>query len=375
MSGDNQYFFGQGIRPMSEAEADAACYRVMEENAAAVRAARTSDSFTTEKGPTPRLYAEAEATDVEIPPELEEMLSAFSRPDRPTVCSAIAIPVRGRDLPLVIADPVTAEVKTVTASAEKCSATDFTAFPVRSLTELKQFDDLLRAMTELCRQFSKHNDYQRVRDDYCHLSISLNLIGKLAPGWRPKLKGRAGWGNDIHNVIHRDQVVIDLHWCHATKVPLMPQDADHAALFSDNENFHFDLAWMLARKKWLDIYRATEALCLTTFQQCQMLTLRGSDVAARLKGVAAGWRESGGKLSSKIARVKCLILQWAERDKRIQSRRDDYEMLWLARELLGRGTKNQPIAELHALMVGGATQDRTTIRDMLRSLDKHVPVT
>jgi hypothetical protein len=254
-------------------------------------------------------------------------------------------------------------------------ATDVARFPVGNLKVVTEFEDHLKAMTDLCQQQLTHKNYLRVRDDYCRHSIALNLIGKLAPGWRPKLKAGAAFGKTIHNVIHRDQVVIDLHWCHATNMPLMAQDADHVALFSDSEGFDFELAWELAGKKWKGTYRAAEALCLTTLQQCQTLTLVGPELKARLDDIDSGWRKSEGRTASKMATIKRQISQWAERDKRISPRHADYEKLWLARELLGRDTSKQLIAELHALMVGAPVKDRTTIRDMLKSLNKHITVT
>lgn len=219
-----------------------------------------------------------------------------------------------------------------------------------------------------------HVSYGRVREDYCNLSIRLNLIGKRSPAYRPLLKAGAAWGNAIHKVIHRDQVVIDLHWARATTMPLAPLEPAHAALFGDDAEFQFDVAWALAGKKWRNEYRAAEALCLTTFQQSQMLTLHGPEVGARIKSIGDGWQKSGGKSASEIATARRKICQWAERDKRICSQRDYYEKLWLARELLGHKTSNQLIAELHALMVGGEIQNRATIRDKLESLDKHVRV-
>ena len=274
----------------------------------------------------------------------------------------------------VIETPVPAEVISGRKRPAVGTLAKHTIFPVRDVLTVKEFDDPLREMTELCRQLRMHNDYVRVREDYCNISIRLNLIGKLAPAYRPLLKSGAAWGDAVHTVIHRDQVIIDLHWCHATKMPLMPLNQDHVALLGDNADFAFDRAWALSCKKWRSEYRALEALCLTTFQQCQMLTLHGPDLAARLKGLGAGWRDSGGSSVSKIATVKRLISQWAERDKRIWSQRDFYEKLWLAREALGPKTSKQQIAELHAMMMGGEMQDRATIRDKLKSLDKHVPV-
>ena len=228
-------------------------------------------------------------------------------------------------------------------------------------------------MTALCRELLMHKDYLRIRNEYCWLSISLNLIGKLAPAFRPALKSGAAWGDKtIHHQVHRDQVVIDLHWCHTTKMGLSPTEPNHQALFDDPLTFPFESAYTLAGKKLKSDYRAAEALCLTTMQQCQLLKIRGPEVLARQAALEKGWRSSGGKDVSKISFVNRQIGEWAERDKRIASRRVHYEKLWLARELMEPGVKAAQIGALHALMVGSVELDRKTIYEQLKKLDKNV---
>ena len=106
-----------------------------------------------------------------------------------------------------------------------------------------------------------------------------------------------------------------------------------------------------------------------------MLKLIGPEVGARIKSVEAGWLASKGKSVSRIATVTRLIGQWAERDKRILSQLGFYRKLWLARDVLGHHASKQQIAQLHALMMGGEEQDRTAIRDRLKSLDRIALVT
>lgn len=250
------------------------------------------------------------------------------------------------------------------------SDSDTSVFPRIDSLEFKEFDDPRAAMVSLCQSLLIHKDYASVRDEYCRLSIQLNVLGKLAPGFRPILKPGAPHRSEVHNIVNRDQIVIDLHWCHATGMSLSPKDPTHQSLFSDNEHFNFELAWILACKRWTVEFRATEAMCLTIFQQAQMQALRGAEVAARLTGAGEGWRSSSGKKASRLSTLKRRIGEWAERDKRIAKERDSYEKLWLAREALGRAKpNNQLIAELHALMMGSEQQDRGSIRDKLKSLD------
>ena len=249
----------------------------------------------------------------------------------------------------------------------------YETFPVTYVTEELTTDDPRVMMTALCRELLIHKDYPRIRNEYCRLSIRLNLVGKLAPAFRPVLKSGAKWGDmTIHHQIHRDQVVIDLHWCHATKMGLSPTEPNHQALYADPLVFPFNNAYALAGKRMKSVYRASEALCLTTMQQCQLLKLRGPDVLARQDALENGWRVSAGKKVSKIAAAKKLIGEWVERDKRIASRRVHYEQLWLARELLEPGAKAAQIGALLALMVREVELDRRTIFGQLKQLDNHV---
>lgn len=246
-------------------------------------------------------------------------------------------------------------------------------FPVTHATEVLTTDDPLDDMKALCRDVLLHKDYLRIRNQYCGLSIKLNFIGKLAPAFRPVLKSGGVWGDKkLHYQVLRDQVVIDLHWCHATKMGFSTTDPNHQALFDDPAVFPFERAYLVACISRTSKYRAAQALCLTTLQQCQLLRLREEALNSRQEALDKGWYESKGKRVSKIAAIKRQISQWAERDKRIASSRDHYEKLWLARELLEPGAKAAQIATLHALMVGSEELDRKTITGKLQNLDKHV---
>lgn len=370
---------GYGFRQMGSAEADAECYKAMQEDAAAARATSAAVAISPQKSAFQPPLAAANTPDApegEIDPELDALLKSLSRPDEPTASCAITAPAFDREAPSVTASVTPAEVKFATPSGVNPDcATDFGAFPVRDLTTLRQYDNALDAMHELCRQLLKDKDYAKVRDDYCHLSIRLNLIGKLAPAFRPQLKPGATLNSPVYHQINRDQVVIDLHWCHATRMPLMPKDIGHAALLCEATDFSFDSSWTLASMKWKKTYRAAEAMCLTSFQQCQMLVLRGTELEARIKSLDSGWRASKGKSTSKIAMATKKIAEWADRDERILNRRDDYLKLWLARELLGRSSTPQQLAKLHALMTNSEVKDRKTIRERLQRLDKHVELT
>lgn len=269
-------------------------------------------------------------------------------------------------LALVVASPTA--VATDPPGLAKCET-----FPVAHVAEVFITGDPMAKMKTLCRDLLIHKNYPRIRNEYCRLSISLNLIGKLAPAFRPVLKSGAEYNHrTIHHQVHRDQLVIDLHWCHANKMKFSSTDPNHQVLFDDPAVFPFDWAYVVAGKNLTSKYRAAQALCLTTLQQCQLLKLREATLVSRQKALYQGWLESDGKTVSKIAAANRQIGQWAERDKRIASSRDHYEKLWLARELLEPDAKAAQIGALHALMVGGVELNRRTIFGQLKQLDKYI---
>lgn len=288
----------------------------------------------------------------------------------PVAASEPTMPIEIPEVPVFLeAMPPATTVATATKGSKLPL---FAQFPVATAKDVGEISEPRQEMSALCAELLIHNDYALVRDRYCHLSIRMNLMGLLAPAYRPALKTGAKWGDAVHSAVFRDQVVIDLHWCSATKMAVMPNDAEHQALFSDAENFRFDLAFLIAGKKWGKAYRAGESLCLTPHQQCQMLTLIGPEQTAKLKALNANWRGPKGKSVGRFAQAKCLIGQWGERDKRIAPMRHEYEMLWLALELLGSEASIQSIANLHALMIGQSVRDRGTIRDKLKAMAKNV---
>lgn len=255
--------------------------------------------------------------------------------------------------------------------AHATSPTNDNAFPIAGTTGLGEVEDGVGALKALSRRLVVHNDYRRERSEYCRLSVLLNAIGRMAPAFRPVPVVKAKHGDPVFMVIHRDQLVIDYHWCHAAKMDLAPADAKHAALLDLGREFNFSEAWALACEKRRGRYRAAEAVILTTFQQCQTTRLRGPELVGRAAGLAEGYRESNGQLSSRQAVALRKIREWGERQPRMKSERDVYESLWLARELLGTDNAKL-IPQLVALMLGGPALDRKTIKGKLVTLDKHI---
>lgn len=176
-------------------------------------------------------------------------------------------------------------------------------------------------------------------------------------------------------LVHRDQLVIDYHWCYTTRMPLSPTDARHAHVLDLQADFDFAAAWSLTSERHTRKFRAAEAMCLTPFQQCQTMRLHGQELEARMVAISGTYRKSAGKSNSDWARAKTAIGQWIERDPRMRKHQVSYERLWLSRELLGPGAAMQLIAELHGLMGGERPLSRKTIADKLDRLSKNVDAT
>ena len=246
------------------------------------------------------------------------------------------------------------------------------AFPVSDVASLPGYDDLSERMLSLTRDLSEGEDYSTVRDEYCVLSILLNLQGLNAPAFRPLPKITAPKGNSAYMAIHRDQVVIDCHWLHCKCEPIDARDAEYQPIFDHDRPFRFDLAWKFAIQTWGKEHRIDEALSLTPRLECQLAAMRG-DCAKELTNAALhGIGRAGGSASKRVGAVRKAINQWCERDKRIFQYRKDYANLWLAKELLGAAAPPSRIAVLLGLIDGTEPRNEKTIRDKLKKLNRHV---
>lgn len=248
-------------------------------------------------------------------------------------------------------------------------------FPVADLDGVPEFDDPDGELAALFRQLVHHKDYPAVRTRCCQISIRMNLRGAVAPAFRYWPRGVGGFHSKISTLIMRDQMVIDYHWCHARGMTLSPTDDFHKHLLDLETAFDFTMAWKLSGKLYKSAYRAGEALCLTSLQQCQTLQLRGHEVHERMERMYKGYFKSGAKSHSELAKVSAAIGVWIEKDPRIKQQRDSYLRLWEARELLGPGASIRSIRDLHALMLGVAPLDAKTIADKLNRLSKNVDFT
>jgi len=188
----------------------------------------------------------------------------------------------------LLAAAVITKLKKAT-SVSRCA----TSFPVSDLDHLVVPEKPLERMELLLDELAEHGNYHFVRTELCQLSISLNIEGKKAPAFRPKVVTGKKYGDAIFEEIHRDQVVIDCHWLHSTKqrMPIRSKDVEYKALFQHSKPFPFDLAWTFACEKWKLDHRVIDMLRLTQYQQCQLSALRSKSVKKRIDGVEHGSRK------------------------------------------------------------------------------------
>lgn len=234
--------------------------------------------------------------------------------------------------------------------------------------------ELRSRLCALMRELASHKDYYRVRDEYCQISIWLNLEGLWAPAFRTPVKRNLGQGNNVYFEIHRDQVVIDCHWLHCLKdrIRVKPRDEEWKPLFDHRSDFPFDLASEFVHLSWKSEHRATQALMLTTKQQCQLAALRGKEVKKRFELALLGEKQGRGRTAPKIANVRKRLNEWGELNKNILNHLDDYEHLWLARELLTPEAPVSHVTELYAWIAGTPPKDVKTVREKLKRLDRQL---
>ena len=245
------------------------------------------------------------------------------------------------------------------------------SFPVCNLNELVTAIDLRDRLSSISDEFRAHGDYHRIRNDYCQISILLNLEGLWAPAFRSRLKPKAARGNSVYMEIHRDQVVIDCHWLHSMKERVKARDEEFRPLFDHNHEFPFTVAWDFSNKPWKREHRAGMALPLTARQQCQLETLREKFVRDRFESALGGGMKTRGRTPPKISALRQQLGAWGERNKNIIRHLDDYEHLWLARELLGTEGTVRQISELYALIAGIPQKDDKTVSGKLKTLLRH----
>lgn len=247
-------------------------------------------------------------------------------------------------------------------------------FPVSNTSCLPEVDSLLVRFEELMAELRRHGDYQRCREEYCQLSILLNLQGLMAPAFRPAPVTGKKFGDPVFKAIHRDQIVIDCHWLQVTKqfVKVRAKDIEFAPMFKVAKPFPFDLAWQFANKVWKANHRVVDMLRLTEFQQCQLAALRSDVVKKRVEGIENGSRKDGVFIPAPLSIFEQGLNAWCERDRRILKHREGYEAAWKARSFLGEAASVRLVGALAAMMLGEEPKDDKTIRGREDKIDRHI---
>lgn len=248
------------------------------------------------------------------------------------------------------------------------------SFPVADINDLPEIDDPSLHLEELMVELRQHGDYSRIRKEYCQFAILLNLQGRLAPAFRPVPVTGKKYGDKVFNEIHRDQLVIDCHWLHATQnfIKARAKDMEFAPLFKTAKPFPFSLAWDFACKKWTADHRAVDMLRLTEFQQCQLAALRSDKVKERIRDMTEGTRKNGRFVPSPHAVFTQGLNAWCERDRRICKHREGYEAVWKARSFLGEQESVRLVGELAAMMLGESPKDEKTTRSKEENIRRHI---
>ena len=287
------------------------------------------------------------------------------------IAEAATVARDSTDITSTIAMPEATATEPVAVGRPPAKAVPISGFPVESIHALTAMIDPSTRLAELFDELAGHRDYLTIRREFCMLSILSNLHKAIAPAFRPQPKIGQPKGSAVYFELHRDQLVIDLHWLHTMAERVEVRDAPLRHLFNSSDDFPFNLAWSFAKEKWKSGHRVEEVLYLTPRQQCQLVTLKGTAVAARLNRVTDSTKQAGVRLPPKIAAVRRQLNEWAERDVRIEKHLPDYEALWMVRELLGAGAMAKHVAEIFAVATG-RTLDVKTVRDKLKTLDKQV---
>lgn len=248
------------------------------------------------------------------------------------------------------------------------------SFPVSDASSLPAVADPLQRYRDLMDELRGHGDYRRVRDEFCQLSIILNTQGMLAPAFRPLLNAKRKHGDPIFKEIHRDRLVIDCHWLHATSqfVSMRPKDAEFQPMFRKGGNFPFELAWEFAGNEWTKDHRTRDMMRLTPFQQFQLAALQSEDVSAIIKKIDHGSRKEGRSIPAPISVFEQRLNAWCERDSRIYNHRDGYIAVWKARSYLGPKESVRQVGALAALMLGEKPKDDKTIRDREENIVRRI---
>lgn len=226
----------------------------------------------------------------------------------------------------------------------------------------------------LTKEFNATNDYVRVRDRFCAISVALNAHGLWAPQYRTQPRVRpASAGKRPVPALHLDHLVIDAHWLWARKHSA-PFSGKYQDLLSPGQPFDFDLAAAYAQEDWTSDFRAEEIFSLPSRVQWQLCTTKSKSCVERQADLLQGRRNATGKgrTPARVAPIKKAIANWSDGNHRIRGHEQAYANLWVAREMLGTKGTGKDFGELAGLIAGEAPLDASTVRLKLKGLDRRL---
>lgn len=237
--------------------------------------------------------------------------------------------------------------------------------------------ELILELEEISFRARSGEDYALLRDKYCAISIELNKRGLFAPGFRPHpaIPRLASSRTLSHMTLLRDRIVIDCHWLHSRRefVKVTKEEAQWMGLLALDRPFDWVRVSAFAATGINTIHRADSLLYLSIRQQCQMLALKGADVAERAARLFRGNRLSKSRTPPAIVRIRQAINRWCEKDKRVSRYNEKYLAYATAVYLLGADRTIPETAELAGFILGETPLNESTARSTIAKLLKRLP--
>lgn len=237
-----------------------------------------------------------------------------------------------------------------------------------------QIEDPHRELREVMEAYQASVHYRGVRERYCAVSLALNEEQRMAPAFRRQPKPRpvvAGKGKD-DLLLHKDRLVIDLHWLWVRNIGVGTAKPQYARLLDSSAPFDFALAASFASENWSSEERATEQFALSDSVQWELATLKSRAHKDAHRMIFDGGRDGSKRVPSKSSFVRRAVARWAEESRPIRDQQAAYLHLWIAREMLGAGASAKRVGGLAALMCGRSPLDASTVRAKLKGLDRRL---